>query len=208
MHAVLSVQSGEFWTCHPDQCRGHSRECRALKIHVEAHPRHRRAATGGYNRSYQIFSLYSNDPDRAQTGTLHIPAAWLGHRIVMDVRPIPGIFLRQCCSKLKASVRRCSSTPATNVSGCRRHATERRIDLPHESRRFEALCKRVQSYCRWLVEVRVGKTHRRGSRTICSSLWIRNCRMTRCSKSWSRKGDQGIQSSIAACAGNVMTWML
>ncbi|MBI4326050.1 MAG: hypothetical protein HY674_12400 [Chloroflexi bacterium] len=107
--------------------------------------------------SYEIIALYSNDPDKAQSGTLHIPLEWLGERIVMDLSAHSRNILSQTAIQVEGE-----RVPVRLDPGDGRFlavATEKQsgeLIRRMQSRRFEALRKMVEFDCRWLAQVKVG----------------------------------------------------
>jgi hypothetical protein len=109
---------------------------------------------------YEILAMYSNNPDKKETGVLHIPASWLKGRIVMDLTAHSRDILRQTPFQVEGD-----RMPVQLDAGDGRFLAvvnkQQSNDLIHrmQSRRFEALRKMVEFDCRWLAEVKVGKPY-------------------------------------------------
>lgn len=149
-------------TCHPDQSLSAIRmECRTVEDSLEkaipAIVARRLVDTEG---GYEILALYSNDPEKTQAGTLQIPAAWLGDRVVIDLNAHSRDILRQepilvegerVPVQLDAGDGRFFAVVAKTKSG----ELIRRM----QARRFEAMRKMVEFDCRWLAEIGVGSPY-------------------------------------------------
>ena len=149
-------------TCHPDQVPHDIRmDCAtvedALERELPAIAVRRLSDTAG---GYDIVALYSNDPDKTQTGTLHIPSEWLGDRIVMDLSAHSRNILSQTAIQVEGE-----RVPLQLEPGDGRFlavATEKQsgeLIRRMQARRFETLRKMVEFDCRWLAKVKAGKPY-------------------------------------------------
>jgi hypothetical protein len=117
----------------------------------------RAAGTAAPQSGYEILALYSNDPDKAQTGTLQIPSSWLGDRLVMDLSAHSRDILRQTPIQVEGE-----RVPVQLDAGDGRFlavvSKQQSAELMRrmQARRFEALRKMVEFDCRWLEQVKVG----------------------------------------------------
>ncbi len=149
-------------TCHPDKVPAEIRmDCAKVEDSLEnelpAIAVRRLSDTAG---GYEILALYSNDPDKSQTGTLHIPASWLGDRIVMDLSAHSQKIISPTPIQVEGE-----QVPVQLAPGDGRFlavvAKEHGSDLIRrmQSRRFEALRKMVEFDCRWLAKTKVGEPY-------------------------------------------------
>lgn len=146
-------------TCHPASVPAGIRvECATVEDALERElpaiaVRRLSDTTGGY----EILALYSNDPDKAQFGTLHIPPKWLGDRIVMDLSAHSRNILSQTAIQVEGERVPVRLEPGDGrflavVTKQQSGELIRRM----QARRFEALRKMVEFDCRWLAQVKVG----------------------------------------------------
>jgi hypothetical protein len=146
-------------TCHPASVPAGIRvECATVEDALERElsaiaVRRLSDTTGGY----EILALYSNDPGKAQFGTLHIPPKWLGDRIVMDLSAHSRNILSQTAIQVegeRVAVRLEPGDGRFLAAVTKQQSGEliRRM----QARRFEALRKMVEFDCRWLAQVKVG----------------------------------------------------
>jgi hypothetical protein len=149
-------------TCHPEPPPAQIRmECAtvedALERELPAIAVRRLVDTAD---GYEILALYSNDPDKIQAGTLHVPPIWLGNRIVMDL----SAHSRDILHPLPIQV----DGPHVSVQldpGDGRFlavVTEKQggeLIRRMQTRRFEAVRKMVEFDCRWLAQVKVAEPH-------------------------------------------------
>ena len=112
------------------------------------------------NGDYEILGIYSNDPDKTQTGTLHVPKSWLGERIIMDLSAHSKNILASAPIQVKGEpipIQLAAGDGrflAVVEKGCSKKLIDRM-----QSRRLEALRKMVEFDCRWLSTVKVAPAY-------------------------------------------------
>jgi hypothetical protein len=106
---------------------------------------------------YSVLAMYSNDPEKTQSGTLHIPAGWLRDRIIMDLNAHSSDILRQTPIRLVGEKVHIQLEPGDGrFLAIVEKALADQLVRRMQARRFEVVRKMVEFDCRWLGKVNVG----------------------------------------------------
>ena len=172
-------------TCHPGQVPPDIRmDCTTVEDALERTlPAIALRRLSDVNGDYDVLALYNNDPDKARTGTLYIPASWQAGGIVMDLSEHSRNILSATPIQVEGERVAVQLEPGDGrflAVAARKHGGEliRRM----QARRFEALRKMVEFDCRWLRRLRWANPIRPNSGPTCSSSAIGSHRLKPCNR--------------------------